>query len=51
MVILEAVVKVVLVVKLLQNKKISVKLQVMVRLDNKGVIFMAGNVIATSQAH
>ena len=34
--------------KLLQSIKISVKLPVMVRVDNVGEIFMAGNVAAIS---
>ena len=44
----EAVKEVMFVVKLLKNTKISVKLEVMVRVDNVGAIFMVGNVTTTS---
>ena len=42
--------KVIFVVKLLQSMNIVVKLQVMVRIDKIGAIFMTGNVTTTSHS-
>ena len=45
---LEAVIEVMLVVKLLQSMKVLVKITVVVLVDNVGIIFMADNFTATS---
>ena len=47
---MEAVKEVMFIVKLWESIKISVKLLVMVRVDNQGAIFMVNNVTATSHA-